>query len=61
MTHKNPFPSLLNERKNGFSNKYWIEIAVVNDGSQDKTVEVVSQFNVIILDYHAKMRSYFRL
>jgi glycosyltransferase involved in cell wall biosynthesis len=33
-----------------FSNKYWIEIAVVNDGSQDKTVEVVSQFNVIILD-----------
>eukprot|EP01041_Mallomonas_annulata_P039116 gene39116-62740_t len=33
-----------------FTNKYWIEIVVVNDGSQDKTVEVASQFNVIILD-----------
>ncbi len=33
-----------------FSNKYRVEIVVVNDDSQDKTVEVVSQFNVTILD-----------
>jgi hypothetical protein len=36
--------------KINFSNKYRVEIVVVNDGSQDKTVEVVSQFNVTILD-----------
>lgn len=36
--------------KINFSNKYRVEIVVVNDGSQDKTVEVVSQFNITILD-----------
>jgi glycosyltransferase involved in cell wall biosynthesis len=33
-----------------FSNKYRVEIVVVNDGSEDNTVEVINQLNVIILD-----------
>jgi hypothetical protein len=36
--------------KINFSNKYRVEIVVVNDGSEDNTVEVINQLNVIILD-----------
>lgn len=43
--------SLLDELLSiNFGDKYTIDIAVVNDGSRDKTVEVISQFDIILLD-----------